>query len=182
MTEMIDCGLFSFDWLIHNSWNFIVPLRGQKLTTTAALELREAQWLAQGHFSRQDACWTWTFNFRASKLKNVSPSICFQTPVSLKLNVIEAKVRKVSLHSLRSNRRPNRLWSLAVVLQFQRWLRNWCWHSEIQSFIPAPMACITFGCWRHSWRCLFTRPGMLSHITWEPRVPMYLPSGGADTR
>lgn len=61
-----------------------------------------------------------------------------------------------------------------MVLQFHRWLRNWCWHSEIQSFIPDPMACITFGCWRHSWRCLLTSPGMLSHITWEPRVPMYL--------
>lgn len=84
--------------------------------------------------------------------------------------------RRPSLHSLRSSRRPNRLWSLVMVLQFQRWLWNWCWHSVIQSFIPAPMACITWGCWRHSCRCLLTRPGMLSHITCEPRVPMYLQS------
>lgn len=60
------------------------------------------------------------------------------------------------------------------MLQFQRWLWNWCWHSAIHSFTPVPIACIIFGCWRHSWRCLLTSPGMLSHITCDPRVPMCL--------
>lgn len=77
-------------------------------------------------------------------------------------------------YSLRCKSLPKRLCSRAMVLQFHRWFLNWCWHSPIQFLIPAPMACITLGCWRHNWRCLLIKPGMLSHITCDPRVPMYL--------
>lgn len=79
-----------------------------------------------------------------------------------------------SVYLLRWRSLPKTLWSLDKVLQFQRWLWNWCWHSAIHSFTPVPIACIIFGCWRHSWRCLLTSPGMLSHITCDPRVPMCL--------
>lgn len=77
-------------------------------------------------------------------------------------------------YSLRCKSLPKRLCSRAMVLQFHRWFLNWCWHSPIQFLIPAPIACITLGCWRHNWRCLLINPGMLSHITCDPRVPMYL--------
>jgi len=77
-------------------------------------------------------------------------------------------------HLLRRSSRPNSWWSRAAVWQLQRWSWNWCWHSATQSRIPAPMACITLGCWRHRCRCLCTSPGMLSHITCPPSVPMYL--------
>lgn len=88
--------------------------------------------------------------------------------------LIHLKQYTYALYSLRCRSLPKRLCSRAMVLQFHRWFLNWCWHSPIQFLIPAPIACITLGCWRHNWRCLLINPGMLSHITCDPRVPMYL--------
>lgn len=76
--------------------------------------------------------------------------------------------------SLRSITLPNTVWSRSSVLQFQRWCLNWCWHSLIHSLAPSLMDCIRSGCRWQSCRCLFTRPGMLSHITRAPRAPIYL--------
>ena len=83
-------------------------------------------------------------------------------------------LRHTRMDLLRSNTRPNTVWSRSSVLQFQRWCLNWCWHSLIHSLVPSPMACMMSG-WRwQSCRCLFTKPGMLSQITRAPSAPMYL--------
>jgi len=71
--------------------------------------------------------------------------------------------------------RPKTVWSRSRVLQFQRWCRNWCWHSRIHSLAPSPTDCMMSGYLWHSCRCLFTSPGMLSQITLAPSAPMYLP-------
>lgn len=77
-------------------------------------------------------------------------------------------------HSLRCMTLPKTVWSRSIVLQFQRWCLNWCWHSRIHSFPPSLIDCIMSGCFWHICRCLFTRPGTLSHITRAPKAPMYL--------
>lgn len=69
---------------------------------------------------------------------------------------------------------PKTVWSRSRVLQFQRWWRNWCWHSRIHSLAPSPTDCMMSGYRWHSCRCLFTSPGMLSQITLAPSAPMYL--------
>lgn len=75
---------------------------------------------------------------------------------------------------LRSMTRPKTVWSRSRVLQFQRWCRNWCWHSRIHSLAPSPTDCMMSGYLWHSCRCLFTSPGMLSQITLAPSAPIYL--------
>lgn len=63
---------------------------------------------------------------------------------------------------------PNTDASLSRVLQFQRWNRNWFWHSLMPILAPSPRLTITPGCIRQRRRWRPASPGMLSHNTPAP--------------
>lgn len=108
-----------------------------------------------------------------TKLHNsLTDIICTNDPIFLPFFLWNTHMHVQN--SLRCMTLPKTVWSLSNALQFQRWWRNWCWHSRIHSLAPPPMDCMMSGYLWHSCLCLFTSPGILSQITRAPSAPIYL--------
>ena len=89
-------------------------------------------------------------------------------PSNISTSIVIKRYRVISHPLPFSITFPNTEASLSNVLQFQRWSRNWSWHSLIPILAPSPRLTITPGCMRQRRRCLPASPGTLSHSTPAP--------------